>query len=289
MANKKAATKLPPIPAPPPPPSKPSRTVTSTKKFSIGKWVGEKEGDKVLLYAKSGMGKTTLAAMAPNPVFIGLDDGGRKIKHPKTGENLVHIRNIETFEDVLAVLNQLESFSSFDSIVIDTLTKLEELALDYMFRTITVSGRRVQNIEEYGYGKGYRYLLDTMRLLLAPLDNLVRHNKNIILICQKKLTKVSNAGGEDFVEDAPALSHRENASVMQQFIEWSDYVFLIDYEAIATAGKKASSRCDRVIRTAPEIHFEAKARGSMFHNIDTVTFRDKTDDSIWQFLFGGDE
>ena len=58
------------------------------KTFQVKTWSGDKEGEKVIAYADSGMGKTTLASMAPSAVFIGLDDGGRKILNPKTNESL---------------------------------------------------------------------------------------------------------------------------------------------------------------------------------------------------------
>ena len=93
-ASKKKLT--PPVLTAPAPKS--SRAI---KTFQVKPWSGGDEGEKAILYSDSGMGKTTLSAMSPNSVFIGLDDGGRKIKHPITGEDLNYIPGID---DLLVIL-----------------------------------------------------------------------------------------------------------------------------------------------------------------------------------------
>ena len=57
------------------------------KKFEVKKYNGER-GKVFMIYAESGMGKTTCAALAPKPVFIGLDHGAERVQHPLTGDDL---------------------------------------------------------------------------------------------------------------------------------------------------------------------------------------------------------
>ena len=284
---KKAPPIAPPkIAAPPPAAAAPKRVA---KKFTVEEWKGDIEGHKIMLHGKYGMGKTNLAALAPSPVFIGLDDGGRKIKDPRTGENLKNIPGIEDFQDVRDALHQVEIFDPYETIVIDTGTQLQHLGLEHTFATVKGSKDcpRCTNIEQYGYHKGYRHLYDTMHHILGDLDPLVKRGKNVIIVCQSIQTKVSNPGGEDFLRDTPDLQTDAKANVAADYMSWADHIFMIDHLNITATEGKAVATGGRVIRVHPEIHFEAKSR-TLGPEYATVAFEHKADDSIWTFLFGGE-
>jgi len=280
-SKKKPAPPILTVPTP-----KSSRAI---KTFQIKSWSGENEGEKIILYSDSGMGKTTLSAMSPNPVFIGLDDGGRKIKHPLTGENLNYIPDVNTFDDVRDALHQLDLFDDYKTIVIDTATKFELLALDWILKNVkTEHGTFPKNIENYGWGKGHRHLYDTMRLPLADFDILIRRGKNICILCQMQQIEVSHSGGENYFCDAPKLAPkhgRQVPSIWGMWVEWADHVFKIDYETIQSEGGKAVASNERCIRVHPEIYFKAKSR-TISIAYPTISFANPQDDSIWKFLFG---
>lgn len=284
---KPPASKKKPLPPPMPtaPAPKSSRTV---KTFHIADWEGGKEGEKIILHGKYGMGKTTLSVMAPTPVFIGLDDGGRKIKHPVTGKVLKRIPDVETFQDIRDVLHQVNLFNDYETIVVDTGTKLQHLGLLYTFATVRgpKDCRTCTNIEQYGYHKGYRHLYDTMHCILGDLDPLVRRGKNIIIVCQTLPIRISNPGGEDFLCDTPELQTDSKANVAADYMSWADHTFMIDHLNVQAVEGKAVASGGRCIRVHPEIHFEAKSR-TLGPELATVSFENKQDDSIWQFLFGG--
>lgn len=285
-----ASKKKPPPPIPSAPPPQASRTV---KKFTVEDWEGSKEGEKIILQGKYGMGKTTLSAMAPNPAFIGLDDGGRKIVHPVTGEVLKRIedgdgKGPETFQEVRDVLHQPDLFDDYETVVIDTGTQLQHLALLHTFATVKgPQNVTCTNIEQYGYHKGYRHLYDTMHHILGDLDPLVRKGKNVIIICQTLPIRISNPGGEDFLCNTPELQADPKANVAADYMSWADHIFMIDHHAVQAVERKAVATGGRVIRVHPEIHFEAKSR-TLGPELATVTFENAQDDSIWRFLFGGE-
>lgn len=259
-------------------------------KFRIVPWIGENEGEKIIIHGASGIGKTTLAALSPNPAFIGVDDGGRKIKHPVTGKDLMHIPNIKTFADVRTALTQPGLFDKYDTIVIDNITELERWALPHLFKTVAKNqkGETVKNIEDYGYHKGYRRWYDVMRLILTDCDPLVRKGKNIIMVAQSTICKYVQAGSEDFVKEGPALHHDKNVSTMNQYIEWADHVLRIANCSVTVSEKgKASGTNDRAVYVHPEPHFYAKSRTIPADPYAVVSFESKTDDSIWKVLFGG--
>ena len=273
------------------------KTKIVNKTFRVAVWDGAGEGEKIIIYADSGMGKTTLASMLPNPVFAGLDDGGRKIRNPKTDEPLKNIPDIETFADFRAAVQQPDLFNDYETLVVDTGTILETLALGWMLEYVLGgenSTNRMRNIEQYGWGKGHRHLYDTMRLPLADFDTLIRRGKNVCVLCQMQQVEISHSGGENFLCDAPklAIQHGKTPSIWGMWVEWADHVLKISNEGVIAAKDdkkskvaKATSTGNRIIHVhAPEVHYKAKSR-SIPPRFSVVSFDNPADDSIWKFLF----
>ena len=280
---------------------KTSTTATKTKvnkTFQVATWSGAGEGEKIVGYADSGMGKTTLASMLPKPVFAGLDDGGRKIVHPVTGEELKYIPGIETFDDFRMAIQQQDLFDDYKTLVVDTGNILEGWALTWTLENVLGgenNSKRMNNIEQYGWGKGYRHLYDTMRLPLADFDALIRRGKNVCILCQMNQISIANAGGEDYLCDVPKLQPKHGATpaIWGLWCEWADHVLKISNEGVIAAKDsekakvaKATSTGNRIIHVhAPEVHYKAKSR-TIPYRFPVVSFDNPADDSIWQFLFG---
>ncbi len=289
MAVKKRNIPKPPKSAattrPPAAPKARVATAVPAKNFKVEEWGNETSGTKVLLHADSGMGKTTLTTMAPKPVFIGTDDGGREIRNPKTGKKLKHIPGVNSFLDVRAAL-QAPIYDEYESVVVDTVTILEEWAEQHVLNTITNdSGEKMDSIVKYGWSNGYKHLYDMMKLILQDCDALIRKGKNVILVAQSTPHNVPNPGGEDFIRQGPRLVSRKNANIEALYCEWADHIFHIGYQFLnVDKKKKATGSGGRAIFVHPEPHFRAKSR-TLGLDKAVVTFEDPTDDSIWQFLF----
>ena len=271
---------------------------------SLGNWGNDISGEKVIVYAESGMGKTTLATMAPEPAFIGLDDGGRKLRNPITNEPLMCLqindktapngaRNPRTFEEVRALIQAAIDLPC-QSVVLDTATKLEPLAEDYVLRTVAgPQGARAANLEAYGYGKGYKHLYDAMGLPLLDFDRLVATGKNVIVLCQSINAKVANPEGEDFVRDDLRLYHSNSWSVRSQWAEWADHVLRIAYQGVFVNKQnkqdrtgKAAGDTTRVIHADAEVYFRAKSRTL---GEPVISFSEPGDDSLWRLMFDSEE
>ena len=279
MALKRVLTSMPTIPR------QSANVPMPAKQFYVDNWNGGTEGEKIIIYADSGMGKTTLASMAPNPVFIGLDNGGRKIKHPKTGQTLKFIPDIETFQDVRTVLQQEELWVDHQTAVIDTVTILEELAIPYVLENIpNDKGVTMKNIIQYGYNKGFRHLYDVMKLILQDCDVLVKKGKNIIFIAQENAMRVPNAAGEDYLRCGPRLTSNKEANVEGLYCEWADHVMRVAFNSTSVKDKKVTASDERVVYVKGEAYFRAKSR-TLPHDISCVTFESPNDDSIWKFIF----
>jgi hypothetical protein len=265
----------------PPPPTK----IVKPRNYQLTTLGSNNRGKKIIVYGVTGIGKTTLCALVPNPAFVSLDGGADEIVHPVTGEKLTGI-NVETFADVRGVL-QSNVFNSVDTIIIDHVTELQHLALDYTFQTIPKekSNEKAKNIEDYGWHKGYRYWYDTMRLILPDCDRWVRQGKNVVLIAQESIAKWTQAGAEDFVMGAPELYHDKSTSTLTAYMSWADHIFRVGYANLTVEDGKAAPVKSRAVFVHPDATFFAKSR-TIPAEFDVVEFKDTKDDSIWRLVFG---
>ena len=236
-------------------------------------------------------------------MFIGLDDGGRMVRNGATDKAINAIPGIETFQDVRDALHQPGLFGSAKSIVIDTGTILELLAMQWVIDTIPhEKGTKVQRIEDYGYGKGYTHMFDAMRLIAQDLDAHIRAGRNVIILCQQCPQVIANAAGSNYLQDGPKLfapgpDSKQTFTTRGYFCEWADHVFKIDYlqqqvsggRVVEVFGKqkemagKITGDCTRAIFTMPtDPSYFAKTRTL---TDPVVSFADQADDSIWRLLF----
>ncbi len=274
-----ASTKMP---GPPPEPTakEPARS------FAAKKW-DDGDGETIIIYGDTGIGKTSLARLAPRPVFIGLDDGGKKLRNPD-GTKLDVVSEVKTYSDVRSALQQQSVYVDYDTVVIDTVTFLQDMAEVYVVENIrTDRGEKVKNLLGYGYNKGYKHLYNTMKLILQDCEVIARTGKNIILIAQGINNNVPNPGGEDFLRHGPRLHIDKSWSIEALYCEWVSHILRISYfDNEVSKDKKITGSTTRAVFIQPEPHFRAKSRTV---NEPVVAFADDTDSSVWDFIFAGRE
>ncbi len=280
---------------PPPPrftPAAPARAPAKT--FAIGAYSDAAQGAKIILYGNTGLGKTTLASLAPNPIFVAFDDGIRLIKHPVTDAPMPAIPGVESFQDLRDALHQRGLFPAGHTIVIDTLTKVEQVAERYILDNYTLKTGRATSMRAYGWD-GPAHQLDVIRLLLADADPLVHAGVNILFLCQQSQAKVANAEGLDYLQDGPKLSHNNQYSSRMEVCEWADHVLRIGYLDFevradhdkATRGKVVGGQT-RAVFSAGGAHFIAKSRPIAGKRLPpAVSFETERDDSLWAMMFRG--
>lgn len=268
------------------PPVRPTAQAQRTKReWVVEDWDGDKTGEKVIVYAESGKGKTTLASLSPNPVFIGVDPGGSKLENPITHSKLKHIPGIKNYLDVRSALNACIDFN-YDTIVLDTITDLEKWTADHVMRTIpTPKGGAPTGLKSYGWNDGFNHLYDAMRLIVLDCDRLIGAGKNVILIAQTTTHKFVTDEGTEYLREGPQLYNGKPLSILELWKCWADHIFRITFqsETVAAGKKRASGDTTRVINTTTGLAYDAKTRG---RNIPAlVSFATPADDSIWQFVF----
>jgi hypothetical protein len=209
---------------------------------------------RLTIYGVPGIGKSTFASQAPSPVFIqaeqGLDDIGAA-RFPLA----------KSWSAVQESLSALCGEHDFKTVVVDSLSALEPLIWKH-----TCAEKGKQNIEDFGYGKGYIFALDLWRELAKALDYLCdEKGMHVVLIGHSKVTRFNDPEG-----DAYDLYDMDlNKHPAQAFFRWSDEVLFANYEVIkATTGEGLRKRVigvdsDRKLWTCERPAHKAKNRLGM--------------------------
>jgi len=233
------------------------------RKVAFGN-IGKSAGHKVVLYGPGGIGKTTFAAASDAPVaFIDLEESlpvllGNLEKHGLR-DNIMPVSGVTGWQGLRDTLNSA-GWDDIKTIVIDSATKAEEMALLWMYDNIKNNGQKVSRLEDYGYKSGYRHLYDTFSLLLADLDVHARAGRNIVLICHDVSASVPNPLGQDWIRYEPRLTqHKDFCPLRFRVKEWADHVLAILYDVEVAKGKGKGSGT-RTLYPAELPHCMAKSR-----------------------------
>jgi len=229
-------------------------TTAATVRFGIPL---RTQGHRIVLYGPGGIGKTTLAAQAPGPVaFIDLDDSLGRL-----GLEAQTVQGVDSWAALREALHA-PGWDGIRTIVIDSLSKADELCVQHVFGTVpTEGGKQVSRLEDYGYKAGYRHVFDTFVPLLADLDAHCRAGRHVVLICHDVATQVPNPMGIDFLRWEPRLTQHDKFCLLRNRVkEWSDHVLAMLYDIAVGKDHKGQGSGTRTIYPCELPHCMAKSR-----------------------------
>lgn len=214
-------------------------------------------GQRIALYGTGGIGKTSLAALAPGrKAFFDLDESASVL-----GLNIEIVVGVETWKDLREAIASPVA-SNADIIVIDSVTRAEELAVAHTLATVPhEKGYPIRRIEDYGFGKGYQHVFDTFLPLLSDLDAHARAGRHVILIMHDCMSSVPNPQGDDYIRYEPRLQNPSSGkgSIRLRLKEWVDHLFFIGFD-IDVKDNKAKGSGTRTIYPVEMPHCMAKSR-----------------------------
>lgn len=249
---------------PPPPPA-------NREAVQFEKVLDATYGHRAILYGPGGVGKSTLACSAPGPVvFADVDESLEKLKPQLIAQGIPVPMKLpaKDWKSLRAGL-QAGGYEKVKSIVLDTWAPVEKWCIDHTLEMFKIDNKSAVSVEEYGYGKGYRYVFEVFQGLLGDLDAHVRAGRNVIIVCHDDVCKIPNPAGQDFIRWEPKMQHTDKASLRYRAKEWSDHCLFLSYdvEVQKQAGDKqgvkagrALGSATRTLRTAELPHFMAKSR-----------------------------
>ena len=209
---------------------------------------------RILVHGVAGVGKSTFASAAPNPVFILTEDGLGTLDIP-------HFPLARSFDEVMEALAALYTEDNdFRTVVIDSIDWLEPLI---WARACKDNGWK--SIEDPGYGKGYVAALDLWRQYIDGL-NALRDEKGltIIQIAHTEIKRFDSPEHDPYDRYIIKL-HARAAALLQ---EHSDAVLFANYRISTVKSDvgfnkkvtRALGSGERVLYSAERPAFLAKNR-----------------------------
>ena len=162
---------------------------------------------KALIYGQPGIGKTTFALSAPNPILLDFDGGVHRVDTVHQKDTL----QVETWQDVLTELND-GTFSNYQSIVIDTAGKMLDAMSLYLIKQNPKLGKSNGALSLQGYGERK-----------AEFNNFIKRisaiGKHIIFVAHEKEEKegdgkyirpeIGGSSGNDLYKELDLIGYME--------------------------------------------------------------------------------
>lgn len=157
--------------------------------------VNKNIGTKTLVYGDAGIGKTTWSLNIPckKMLFFNLERGVKLINFDQ--ETKICTPNNISFLEIHDLLNEIRDFreNGVTTIVIDSITKLEQIISNQVCLR-----KKVDHIEEIGFGKGYVEIKKEFQNILEKIDEITEKGINVVLIGHSKIEVMKNPQGEDY-------------------------------------------------------------------------------------------
>ncbi len=217
---------------------------------------------RILIHADHGIGKSSLAAAAPSPIFVQLEDG---------------LENIDTqafplcssFDDMLEQLTWLyREKHEFKTLVLDSLDWAEMLIAQHVCK----EGNK-KSISDFSYGAGYQAVLENFNRVIKAVSA-IRESRGmaVIAICHSQIKTYANPMGADY--DRHCLKLRDKNAEL--WMEWCDLIGFMHFSVFTSTSKtgfggettKAYGGTDRVLSCAPNAAYVSKNRYGITQDID---------------------
>lgn len=206
---------------------------------------------RLALYGVEGIGKTTFAAGAPEPIFICTEDGLGSLK-------VNHFPLATKASDVLDAISALATEDhQFKTVVLDS--------VDWLDNMIWADVEASHDAKDLAYGKGAMIVADRWRDVLAGLNHL-RNTKSmcVILIAHCQIKRFDSPEVEPYDRYQPKLQERSSALIR----EWVDALLFANYKTIVKkddvgfqkTNNRGISTGERLLYTSEKPAYMAKNR-----------------------------
>ena len=207
------------------------------------------EPQKVVIYGPQGVGKSSLAALFPAPLFLDTERGSRRLPVDR-----IDIDSIDAFAAVVKAIPTGDEFRSYRTIVIDTLDWLEGQVKEIVVREYSVKDR--------AYNREGSFVGDKMLPILNSLTPVIDAGKNVVLLAHSTTVKVD-------LPDQPSAFDRYELDMDKKYVaplvkHWADHLlFLKNKVAVREVddGKnKGVGKGERILCTSTTAAYDAKIR-----------------------------
>lgn len=209
----------------------------------------EKRPLKVVIYGPEGIGKSTFASKFPDPLFIDTEGGTSNL-------DVRRIKCNKSWDELLLIVKEvIKNPTICKTLVLDTADWSETLCIN----AVTEKHRK-NNIEDFGYGKGYVYLLDEYTKLLTLFDQVIEAGINVVITAHAKPRKFELPEEQGAFDRYEMKLTKQVAPVIK---EWSDALFFTNYKIYVVtteSNRRKAQGGKRVLYTTHNPTYDAKNR-----------------------------
>lgn len=209
------------------------------------------KAQKVVVYGPEGIGKTTLAAQFPDPLFVDVEGGSAHM-------DVARAEAPRSWAALLSTVDAVRAERPCATLVIDTADWAERLCAEHL-----CAKNKWASIETPGYGKGYTELAEEFGRLLDKLTEVAEAGVNVVLAAHAAMRKFEQPD-EAAPYDRWELKLQKKVAPLVK--EWADAVLFINYKTIvetvgegfAAKGKARGGK--RVMHASHHACWDAKNR-----------------------------
>lgn len=216
----------------------------------------EKTPIKTVIYGAEGVGKSSLAAKFPNPLFLDTEGGTSRLD--------VRRIKIKNWDELLASVKEVIANPEVcKSLVIDTADWAESFCIDYI-----CAKYRQASIESFGYGKGYTYIQEEFGEFLKLLNRLTEVGINPVIIAHGKPRKFELPDEQGAFDRYETKLTKQVAPLIK---EWCDMLLFCNYKTFVVTTENNAKKAQggkRVMYTTHNPCWDAKNRFDLPDELD---------------------
>ena len=211
---------------------------------------------KTVIYGAEGVGKSSLAAKFPNPLFLDTEGGTSRL-------NVRRVR-IGGWEELLETVKEIIAAPEVcQTLVLDTADWAEAYCIDYICKKY-----RQNSIESFGYGKGYTYIQEEFGEFLKLLNKATEVGINPVIIAHGKPRKFELPDEQGAFDRYETKLTRQVAPLIK---EWCDMLLFCNYKTFVVTTETNSKKAQggkRVMYTTHNPCWDAKNRFNLPDELD---------------------
>ena len=204
---------------------------------------------KVVIYGAEGIGKSSLAAQFPDPLFIDTEGGTAHM-------NVRRIDKPQSWEELLGIVKEVAATKDVcKTLVLDTADWAEQLVTAYL-----CTKYKQNSIESFGYGKGYTYLGEEFARLLGAFDTVLASGIHVVVTAHAKMRKFEQPDEMGAYDRWEMKLSKQVAPLLK---EWCDLLLFCNYQTYVVTSENNTQKAQggkRVMYTSHHPAWDAKNR-----------------------------
>ena len=185
----------------------------------------------------AGLGKTSLAATFPKPIFIRAEDGLSSIPELLRPDAFPRLHSVQDLWEQLAAL--VKEDHEYNTVVVDSVTALEVLFVDHVIDSDPKNPKGIQQAHG-GYGAGRDMVSSMHRRLRKAAEMLVDRGMNVVFVAHADTVRIEPPDADPYTKYTMRLHEKS----MQPYVDNVDLVGFLRLETFVTGDgerKKAIS------------------------------------------------